>query len=212
MKTDDLITALAADTRVRAPGLRATWMLALAGAVLVAAAVFFATIGPRPDIAAAAETLRFVFKFVVTGALAAGTLFVLARLARPGASSSRQWLALLVAPALLAVAIGLELVAQPAEQWAMLTAGKNSLVCLTYIPLIGAGPLAIMILALRRGAPSRPMLAGIVAGVLAGAIAASFYAAHCTDDSPMFVATWYTLAIGILAVLGGVAGRLFARW
>ena len=212
MKTDDLISALAADAPTRAPDLRMTWTVALAGAAAVAAIVFFATIGPRADIATAMQSIRFMFKFVVTISLAASAVYLLDRLARPGASSPGHWLALLAAPALLAMAIVLELTAQPAEQWSMLTTGKNSLVCLTFIPLIGIGPLGIMILALRRGAPLRPMLAGVVAGILAGAVAATFYAAHCTDDSPLFVATWYTLAIGILAVAGGVAGKYVARW
>jgi len=38
------------------------------------------------------------------------------------------------------------------------------------------------------------------------------YAAHCTDDSPLFVATWYTLAVTLLTVAGAFAGRRFARW
>jgi hypothetical protein len=55
-------------------------------------------------------------------------------------------------------------------------------------------------------------LAGAVAGLAAGGIAATLYAAHCTDDSPLFVATWYTLAIAILTGTGAFAGRVFARW
>ncbi|MGR3363098.1 MAG: NrsF family protein, partial [Maritimibacter harenae] len=79
-------------------------------------------------------------------------------------------------------------------------------------PLIGLGPLAIMIAALRKGAPTRPVLTGAMAGVVAGGVAAMFYAAHCTDDSPLFVAAWYSIAIGILASLGALAGRYALRW
>lgn len=212
MRTDDLIGALSADAAIRSPRLSAVWTAALVVATAIAAVVFFMTIGPREDIAFAATTGRFLFKFVVTIALAASALFVLDRLARPGADTRRQWLLLAIPPALLAGAIAVELLAYPQEQWSMLATGKNSLVCLTYIPLIGLGPLAVFIAALRRGAPTRPGLAGVVAGLVAGAVAATFYAAHCIDDSPMFVAIWYTLAIAILATLGGVLGRLFARW
>ena len=80
------------------------------------------------------------------------------------------------------------------------------------MPLIGIGPLAIFLLALRQGAPSSPVHAGAVAGVLAGGIAATFYAAHSTDDSPLFVATWYIIAIVELGLLGAVGGQRFARW
>lgn len=212
MKTDNLISALAADNARPVIGQGQIWAAATVAAVLVAATVFFATLGPRPDLGAAAATLHFLFKFVVTVTFATSALLVLDRLARPGAGGLRSlsWLAL--APALLAAGVAVELLLQPAAQWQMLAEGKNSLVCLTYIPLIGLGPLGLFILGLRRGAPTRPGLAGVVAGLVAGGIAASFYAAHCTDDSPLFVATWYTLAICILGAAGGVAGRLFARW
>ena len=45
------------------------------------------------------------------------------------------------------------------------------------------------------------------AGLLAGGLAATFYAAHCFDDSPLFVVTWYSLAIAGLTVLGALGGR-----
>jgi hypothetical protein len=212
MKTNDLIAALAADTPTRPAPLRAAWTLAAVAAVLIAAAVFFGTIGPRADFVAAAGTAPFLFKFVVTLAIAAGAYFVVQRLARPGASTGMQWLALLVAPLMLAVAVGIELAAQPQVQWSMLATGKNGLKCLTYVPLIGLGPLAAFVLALRRSAPTRPALAGAIAGLLAGGIAATFYAANCTDDSPLFVATWYPIAIALLGLLGAAAGRVFARW
>ena len=77
---------------------------------------------------------------------------------------------------------------------------------------MGIAPLALFIAALRYGAPARPTLAGAVAGLAAGGISATLYAAHCTDDSPLFVATWYTLAIAILTAAGALGGRAFARW
>ena len=90
--------------------------------------------------------------------------------------------------------------------------GSNSLVCLTFVPLIGLGPLAIFLAALRHAAPTRPAAAGAVAGLLAGGLAATFYAAHCFDDSPLFVAVWYTLAVCILAAAGALLAPLVARW
>ena len=53
---------------------------------------------------------------------------------------------------------------------------------------------------LRYGATTRPGFAGAMAGLLAGGLAATFYAAHCPDDSPLFVATWYTIAIAAMAL------------
>ena len=64
----------------------------------------------------------------------------------------------------------------------------------------------LCLFALRRGAPSRPTVAGAFAGLLSAGLAATLYAAHCTDDSPMFVATWYSLAAVIVAAIGAFAG------
>jgi hypothetical protein len=211
METGRLIEALAADAGHKPAPMSRVWAAGLILAVAVAAGVFFATLGPRDDIAAAAGTVRFLFKFVVTLALFGTAFAALAALARPGADGSRLSL-LVLAPALLAGAVVLELLAVPGEQVGMLWQGKNAAVCLTYIPLIGLGPLAAFLVGLRHGAPTRPALAGAVAGVVAGGLAATFYAAHCIDDSPLFVATWYTLAIAILAALGALGGKLFARW
>ncbi|MBX9710348.1 MAG: NrsF family protein, partial [Xanthobacteraceae bacterium] len=37
-------------------------------------------------------------------------------------------------------------------------------------------------------------------------LAATLYASHCPDDSPLFVATWYTIASVIVAAVGALAG------
>ncbi|MBW8903749.1 MAG: DUF1109 family protein, partial [Bradyrhizobium sp.] len=43
-------------------------------------------------------------------------------------------------------------------------------------------------------------------------LAATLYAAHCTDDSPMFVATWYTIATALVAGIGAVLGAKVLRF
>jgi hypothetical protein len=212
MKTEELIKALNADAAAAPAWRRPVWALAVPAAAVIAAIVFFSTIGPRPDIAAAAHTMRFLFKFVFTAALLAGALPLLRVLSMPGEHPGRAAPWLLAAPLLMAAALALEMMAVPAAGWMPRLVGRNMPVCLSMIPLIGLGPLAVFIAALRHGAPTRPALAGAVAGLAAGGLAATFYAAHCTDDSPLFVATWYTIAIAVLAALGALGGRFFARW
>ena len=212
MDTDKLIEILAAAPRRSLPSIEAVWWCAAALGVTSAAAMFVTLLGPRPDIALAAQTSQFLFKFVVTIALA-GAAFLLARpLSRPGENWRKLVPGLAIAPALIVAAVVGELLRLPPEVWAARAIGTNAIVCLTAIPLIAVGPLAIFLLALRHGAPSHPARAGAVAGVLAGAIAATFYAAHCTDDSPLFVAIWYALAIAGVGFLGAAAGRRFIRW
>lgn len=210
--TSELIRSLAADTRRSAAPLSPVWWFAAGAATLVAAAVFSAFLGPRPDLAAAAETPRFLFKFVITLTLAASAFGAAHSLSRPGDTWRRAMPCLAAAPALLVTGVLAELILLPPATWSASLIGTNSTVCLISIPLIGIGPLAIFLLALRHGAPTRPALAGAVAGLLAGGIAATFYAAKCTDNSPLFVATWYTIGITGLALVGAVGADRLARW
>ncbi|AZO11339.1 MULTISPECIES: NrsF family protein [unclassified Mesorhizobium] len=212
MRTEDLIRALDADARSKAMPLNAAWLLALAGAAVIAAAAFWMTIGPRPDFMAAAHTMRFLAKFVFTIVLAAAAFALSRALSTPGASTRRAMAWMVAAPLLVVVAVVLELLAVPEAEWGRRLVGSNMMICMAFIPLIGVGPLAIFLWMLRYGAPARPVLAGAVAGLLAGGLAATFYAAHCFDDSPLFVATWYTIAIAFLAALGAIGGRFFVRW
>jgi hypothetical protein len=210
MKTNDLIAALAADTVAKRPT-RNAFLIAMAIAIPLAGAAFFATLGPRPDFGDAVQTIRFLFKFVVGLALAASATGVLFRLSIPG-SSLKSLRLLWLAPALLAAAVVLELAVVPASGWERRLVGSNSVYCLTFIPMIALGPLVAFVVYLRTAAPTHPALSGAVAGILASGLAATFYAAHCPDDSPLFVATWYTLAIALMAVIGALAGRSAVRW
>ncbi|MEO5759078.1 MAG: NrsF family protein [Mesorhizobium sp.] len=212
MRTDDLIKALDADTRSKAMPLQSAWWIAAGAAAVIAAIVFMMTIGPRPDFMAAAHTMRFLAKFLFTLVLAVSAFALIRALSTPGASTGRAMAGMIAAPLLVIVAVVLELFAVPSADWGTKMVGTNMMICMAFIPLIGIGPLAVFLWMLRYGAPTRPVLAGAVAGLLAGGLAATFYAAHCFDDSPLFVATWYTIAIAALAGLGALGGRLFVRW
>ncbi|KAA6482860.1 DUF1109 domain-containing protein [Agrobacterium rhizogenes] len=211
MKTDDLINLLAQDAPVRTrigPALT----LAAIGGILISGAMFFAAIGFRADIGSAMETVRFLFKFVVTIVLAVTASTVVFRIGRPGVSLRPWGWMLLAAPLLLAAAAFVEMMVMPADSWRPRMMGHNARFCLTIIPLLSIGPLACFLFALRQGAPKSPGVAGAVAGLAASGIAATFYASNCTDDSPLFVLLWYPLAIAIVTAVGYVAGRRLLRW
>lgn len=212
MDTDELIRSLVADERRQAASVSSVWWGAMGLAIAIAGAIFFAAFGPRPDLTIAAESPRVLFKFVVMIALA-GSAFGLARvLSRPGEPWRNAIPYLAAAPALAIIAVGAELFLVPSNMWSAKLFGENAMACLIFISLVGIGPLAIFLLALRHGAPEKPGLSGAVAGLIAGGIAGAFYAAHCTDDSPLFVATWYTIAVAGLALVGAAAAHRFARW
>jgi hypothetical protein len=211
MKTEQLIRALAADQRRMVP-VSSVLIAALLAAAVVSAMIFALRLGPRPDIAAVAMDTRFLFKFAVTLLLAATAIAATLRLARPGADTAYWLLALAAAPGLLVFGVLVELVVMPSSSWGARLIGTNWRYCLTYSPLLSLPPLAAALIAMRHGAPTRPALAGAVAGLLAGGLGAALYAAHCTDDSPLFVATWYTIAIAGVTIVGSLLGRYFLRW
>ena len=212
MKTDDLIATLTADAPAQQTSPRRAFLVAAIAGALIAGVAFLMTLGPRHDFMQAIQTLRFDFKFVVALALAGSALVVARDMARPEVHRSRMRMLLLTAPVLLVIAVALELYAVPQDQWMPRLVGHNMRFCTTMIPLFALGPLALMLWAFRRGAPENPARAGAVAGLIAGGIGAVFYAAHCFDDSPLFVATWYTLAIGVVTGLGALLGSRLLRW
>lgn len=212
MSTEKLIARLVADIDAHRINPRRALLFALIAAVIVVAALFIATMGLRADLGGAIATSWFPFKISVTGTLALSAFLSLEIAAHPGADWRGPWRALLPGVLLLSAGVGVELLTAPPAQWAARTIGQNSVLCVAAISLMGLFPLWGFIRALRHGAPTRPGSAGMLAGVLSGAIAATFYAAHGTDDSPLFIAAWYLLAIGMLALIGAAAGRLLIKW
>ena len=212
METDQLIRTLAADNAHRARPVGLVLALSLLAAAPVSVAMFFATLGVRPDVMTAMHNPFFDLKFAVTLALAISAIAVSLHLSRPEALL-RGWAWLLLIPAaLLAVGIGSEMMLPQRLPMMTRLIGSNSRVCMTAIPLLSLPLLAAALIGLRHGAPARPALAGALAGLLSAGLAATLYAAHCTDDSPLFVATWYTIATALVSAIGALAGSRVLRY
>ena len=211
MNTNDLIAALSADTIETQPPRRAIWNLLAMGA-LASVLMLFVTLKPRPDLAEALHSIRFLFKFVATLTLALPALWMARRCLSPEARLDGWALPLLLSPLLLVPAIGLELRALPESAWMPNLIGTNSLWCLSFVPIFSLPVLAGLLQAMKRGAPTRPRIAGLIAGFAAGGVGATIYAVHCIDDSPLFVAFWYTLGVMIVAAVGAAISERILRW
>ena len=210
MDTDQLIRSLAADNAQRAQPVGIVLALALMAATPVSTAMLLIGLGIRPDLAV--RNPFFDLKFVVTTALAIPALIISLHLSRPEASL-HGWSWLLIAPVLVLVGgiVAEMMVPQRAPMMARLV-GHNSMLCVSAIPVLSLPLLAAALFGLRHGAPSRPALAGAIAGLVSAGLAATLYAAHCTDDSPLFVATWYTIAALVVAGLGAGIGARVLRY
>jgi hypothetical protein len=212
METDQLIRTLAADSTQRARPVGFVLALALLSAAPVSLAMFFAELGVRPDVMTAMRNPFFDLKFAVTLALAISAVAVSLHLSRPEVSL-KGWAWLLLIPAgFLALGIGSEMMMPQRLPMMTRLVGSNSKVCMTAIPLMSLPLLAAALVGLRHGAPARPAVAGAVAGLLSAGLAATLYASHCTDDSPLFVATWYTIATALVAAIGALAGSRMLRF
>jgi hypothetical protein len=211
MRTDDLIKAMVADQH-GGRNIDDTLRLALLSGAALAGLAFFIMIGFRADIAEAAQTVRFLFKFVVTLSLTTVAVALVFRIGRPGVPLAVPAWSLAGVPLLLIGAVAVELAATPSDAWSSRLIGTNALHCLAVIPLLSLPPLIGLLIALRKGAPAHPGITGAVAGLVSVGIAATYYASNCTDDSPLFVATWYPLAAAIVVAIGAVVGSRLLRW
>ena len=212
MKTSELIAALAADPVPEPIRLGRRVALALVVGLAASVALYCLLLGPRPDVAAAADTMRFWLKFVDSFAFALPTLLLTLRLARPDAKPRALALWLLAPFVLLAAGVVVELLVVPQSEWMSRLMGATALHCTVTIPILAAPVLAALIVALRAGAPLYPALTGALAGAAAAGVGALVYASSCPGDSPLFVATWYPLATLICMGVGALAGRRFLAW
>jgi hypothetical protein len=212
MDTDRLIRTLAADNAHRERPVGAMLAVSLLAAAPIALAMFLMELGVRRDVMSAMRNPFFDLKFLVTLTLASGAIAIALHLSRPEAST-RGWAWLLLIPVgLLGIGIAGEMMMPQRLPMMTRLIGSNSRVCLTAIPLLSLPLLAGALFALRHGAPARPAVAGAFAGLLSAGLAATLYASHCTDDSPLFVATWYTLATLFVTAVGALAGSRVLRF
>jgi hypothetical protein len=212
METEQLIRTLAADNAHRARPVGLVLALALLAAIPVSVALFLTQFGVRPDVMTAMHNPFFGLKFVETLALAITAIAVSLHLSRPEASF-RGWAWLLLIPVgILAAGILSEMMIPQRVPMMTRLIGSNSRVCMVAIPLMSVPLLAGALIGLRHGAPTQPAVAGAVAGLLSAGLAATLYASHCTDDSPLFVATWYTIATALVTAIGALAGSKILKF
>jgi hypothetical protein len=212
MKTDDLIRALAADREPAGPAPGTALAIAAAVGLVLSVLLFMWLVPLRPHLGEAMRTFPFVLKPVEMGILVVVSAIVVLRLAQPGAPVGRTLAVAAAVPAIMVAAVAVELMQAPRAEWMVRLAGTHWYMCVLNMVLLSLPILAALLFGLRFGAPTQPALAGAGAGLLSGALAASLYIAHCPDDSQLFVAAWFTLAIAIATAIGAMAGSRILRW
>jgi hypothetical protein len=212
VETEQLIRTLAADNPHRARPVGLILMIGLLAAAPVSVAMFMMELGVRPDVMTAMHNPFFDLKFVITLALAISAIAVGLHLSRPEASLKGWGWLLLIPLGIIAAGIGSEMMMPQRLPMMTRLIGSNSRICMTAIPLLSLPLLAGALIGLRHGAPARPALAGAIAGLISAGLAATLYASHCTDDSPLFVATWYPIATAVVTAAGALIGAKVLRF
>lgn len=211
MKTEDLIAKLAASAASAVVPVDRALIRAVVVGFGLSTALFLGAMHLRPDITLAFQTPRFILKLLVSVSLAVTAAMLLPAVARP-LPRFRRFQSLAIAPGLLAAGVLLELYFMPMNTWTTQLMGRNASNCLLLIPLLSFPAAIPLLMALRRGAPAHPAQAGAIAGIVAGGIGATLYALLCPNDSPLFVATWYSIAIAAVAMLCAGLGNRALRW
>ena len=212
METEQLIRTLAADNPHHARPVGLVLALALVAAAPASLAIFMMGLGVRPDVMTAMHNPFFDLKFVITLALAISAIAVGLHLSRPEASLKGWGWLLLIPVGIIAAGIASEMMMPQRLPMMTRLIGSNSRVCVTAIPLLSLPLLAGALVGLRHGAPARPAVAGAMAGLISAGLAAALYASHCTDNSPLFVATWYPIATAMVVAAGALIGAKVLRF
>lgn len=213
MKTDDLIATLAAQP-APAPAASIEGRAGLGSVVGLAVTVvlFFLVLGPRAGLGTALMDPVVLAKTALPLLLAAFAWVLAVRSARPAVPSGKTGRAVWLVPAAVGALFFWALGATEAGQRLILFLGHSTQVCIPAITVLSLPILAGLINALKRGAPVHPTRSGALAGLAAAGLSTAVYSLFCTEDSPLFYAVWYSVAIGVATGIGALAGRRFLRW
>ncbi|RZL87303.1 MAG: DUF1109 domain-containing protein [Variovorax sp.] len=213
MKTDDLVSMLAADA---APVPQRAASQRFATALLVGLPLSFAWMafehGVRRDLLQALFWPMFWVKLLFPACIAAAGFVIVQRLARPGVPVRHAWAGLAV-PVLViwTLAIVAWFVA-PQDQRSAMFWGHTWRICALNIAVISAPVFVAALVALKSLAPTQPALAGAAAGAMAGGAGAAIYAFHCQELAAPFLAVWYVAGIAVPVLAGAAIGRRWLQW
>lgn len=183
-------------------------VIALTATVIAVAFIF----GVRDDITTGQAQPIVILRGGVLLVLGMSALAAVIASARPGVGQiSNGWRWALGMAALFPVTSLILMLGDGALPLATLTSGSARYcigISVSSALLIGAAVLSW----LRNGAPTALPRVGWLTGLAAGSFGTFAYALHCPSVTVHYIGIWYTLAIGLCAVLGRITVPHFVRW
>jgi hypothetical protein len=211
MRTDDLISTLSRDAALPPPDRRGPVLL-VGGALALSTLVFAAILPVRADLASTAGLMATSGKWLAALAVAGAGGLAAWRLRRPGADAAPLVALAILLPLVALLTFSVDLWVNGVAGWSARMLGTNARACLMSITAFSLAPLAAFLVLLRGGAVTSPSLAGLAAGLASAGLGAVLYALHCTEDSPLFVLAWYSLAALVVSGAAALASRYVLRW
>lgn len=211
MKTDDLIAMLSTQA---GPAPKVSILMRLLPASiaggLVSVFLVLAILGliPTPMFAEIAPWIKIFY----SSTLALTAAFLMAKLSRPG-SSSTQLIKTLVCMVSLMASVGLiSYLLTPERERTTALLGHSWLVCPWFILALSLPLLVGSFWTVKGLAPTQLSLTGGACGLFSGSMAALAYALACTETATPFIAVWYTLGIVLCSALGALLGPKLLNW
>jgi hypothetical protein len=188
-----------------------TILLAATASMLVVVLLSVAWLKPRDDFAllVLSGNLTSLLKIMFPIAVFAAAVPIVRDLSVPGGRVG--WRLGLIAVPFLAIMVlaTQEASMTPASTW---IAHESRFDCLWKIPALAIPAFCFLMVGVRHLAPTNLSRAGAYVGLAAGGIGAVGYAIRCHDDSIVFVAVAYTIAIAEMSLLGALMGPRLLRW
>ena len=210
--TENLISGLVDELQPVRP-LRFRRGLGLAVAAMALAVVLVVTLGGiRPDLAAGRPDPMFLVAsglFLLLGLAAAVTAVVMGSPRVGNAHDGWRWAAAMAG--LLPLAAMLLALGDFHAAW-IASEPAHGAYCAAYSIGLGLLTGAVLVLWLRRGAPTSPGRAGLLTGVAAGCAGVFAFSFACPFDSIMHIGLWHALAVVVSALAGWLVVPRLVRW
>jgi hypothetical protein len=185
----------------------------LATAAVVAAVGVFITLnkGMRADVMAGDPNPMFLLRAGLLLLLGIGCGWAVLNMASPSVGKQGQSWKMAIAAAAL-VPLAALVVAATGHSDIAIANMRYGMDCLMFSGIAGLATAIPMVLWLRKGAPTSPERAGWLTGVAAGGLGAFAYGLHCPFNDLVYIGLWYSVAVGLCAVIGRLVVPQLIRW
>ena len=210
--SDTLIAELVGELQPVTPLRFGRGLAAALAAAGVSAAGVVALLGARPDgVLHSADPMHLVATglYAVLGLAASVTVIVMGRPQVGSDHGGWRWAAGMAA--LLPIA-GLIVAAERGHAAMAGDAMAHGAECLAIGAAASLTVLAVLTAWLRRGAPTAPGRAGLVAGVAAGAFGSFAVSLHCPENDIVHIGLWHGAAVVVMAAIGALVVPRLVRW